>query len=60
MGKLQITLKKSFAGKTDKQIKIAKALGLNKIGQTVVHEDNSAIRGSIAKIDFMLDFSEVE
>lgn len=60
MGKLQITLKKSFAGKTEKQIKIAKALGLNKIGQTVVHEDNDAIRGSIDRIGFMLDFSEVE
>lgn len=60
MGKLNITLKKSFAGRTDKQISIARALGLHKVGQTVVLEDAPSVRGSIHKIDFMLDVSEQE
>ena len=58
MGKLAITLKKSLIGRPDKQIAIAKGLGLTKVGQTVIHEDNSSIRGSIHKIDFMLDVAE--
>lgn len=60
MGKLNITLKKSFAGRTDKQVNIARALGLHKLGQTVVLEDQDSVRGAIHKIDFMLDVSEQE
>lgn len=59
MGKLKITLKKSFIGRQPKQIKTAKALGLTKIGHSVEHEDNPSIRGAIHKIDFMLDVEEV-
>ena len=40
MAKLEITLKKSFIGKKDGQIATCKALGLKKIGQSVVREDN--------------------
>ncbi|MCI6659946.1 MAG: 50S ribosomal protein L30 [Peptoniphilaceae bacterium] len=58
MAKLLITLKKSFIGRTDKQIATAKGLGLTKVGQTVEHDDNPSIRGSIHKIDFMLDVQE--
>ena len=42
MAKLEITLKKSFIGKKDGQIATCKALGLKKIGQSVVKEDNKA------------------
>lgn len=58
MGKLAITLKKSFIGRPDKQIAIVRSLGLNKVGQTVIKDDNSSIRGSIEKVDFMLDVAE--
>ena len=50
MAKVEIKLKKSFIGRKDDQIATAKALGLKKIGQTVVREDNSALRGMINKI----------
>lgn len=60
MSKLNITLKKSFIGRTDKQIATAKALGLTRIGQTVQMEDSPSIRGAIHKIDFMLDVEECE
>lgn len=60
MEKLAITLKRSFIGKTEKQIKVAEALGLKKIGQTVIKEDNGSIRGMCHAIDFMLDVTEVE
>lgn len=59
MAKLKITLKKSVIGRNEKQRKTIEALGLKKIGQTVVHDDTPAIRGMIHKTDFMLDVEEV-
>ena len=59
MAKLEITLKKSFIGKKDGQIVTCKALGLKKIGQSVVREDNKATRGMIKKVSFMVDVNEL-
>ncbi|MDU2582850.1 MAG: 50S ribosomal protein L30 [Anaerococcus hydrogenalis] len=59
MAKVEIKLKKSFIGRKDNQIATAKALGLKKIGQTVVREDSSALRGMINKIPFMLEVKEL-
>lgn len=59
MAKLEITLKKSFIGKKDGQIATCKALGLKKIGQSVVKEDNKATRGMIKKVSFMVDVNEL-
>lgn len=57
--KLKITLKKSTIGCLDDQIKTVKALGLRKIRQTVVHEDNPMIRGMIFKVKHMVDVEEI-
>ena len=51
--KLEITLKRSVIGRTQDQRKTVKALGLRKINQTVVHEDNPAIRGMINKVSHL-------
>ncbi|MBF7095974.1 50S ribosomal protein L30 [Alkalibacter mobilis] len=59
MPNLKITLKKSKIGRLDKQIATVEALGLKKIGQTVIKEDTPQIRGMISKIDFMLEVEEV-
>ncbi len=59
MAKLKITLKKSKIGRLEKHIKNVEALGLKKVGQTVIKEDIPSIRGMINKIDFMLDVEEV-
>lgn len=56
---LKITLKKSIIGRNQRQRKTIEALGLKKIGQTVVHDDTPQIRGMIHKTDFMLDVEEV-
>lgn len=60
MSKILITLKKSLIGRTEKQKRTVEALGLKKIGQSVVKEDNSAVRGMIHAIDFMLDVEDAE
>ena len=56
---LKITLKKSIIGRNQRQRKTIEALGLKKIGQTVVHDDTPQIRGMFHKTDFMLDVEEV-
>lgn len=60
MAKIEITLKRSFIGKKDGQIATAKALGLRKIGQKVVKENNNATRGMIHKIDHMVSVKELD
>lgn len=57
---LEITLKKSLIGRNEKQRANVKALGLKKIGQTVLRKDIPEIRGMIKKVDFLLDVKEVE
>lgn len=56
---LKITLKKSLIGRNEKQRKTVEALGLRKIGHSVVKKDNPQTRGIIQKIGFMLDVEEL-
>ena len=50
----QITLVKSLIGRKPNEVKTAKALGLTRIGQTVVKEENEAIKGMIVTINHMV------
>ncbi|HHU07501.1 MAG TPA: 50S ribosomal protein L30 [Clostridiaceae bacterium] len=56
--KLLITLKKSTNGAKKNQIATVEALGLKKIGQTVEHQDNDAIRGMIYRVSHLVSFVE--
>lgn len=56
---LKITLKKSKIGRTENQLANLKALGLSKVGQTVIKEDNPQTRGMIDKVIFMLNVEEI-
>ena len=60
MEKIEITLKRSFIGKKDGQIATAKALGLRKIGQSVVRENNDATKGMILKISHMVEVKKID
>ena len=55
----KITLKKSLIGRNEKQRRSIEALGLRKIGQSVVKQDNPQMRGICQKMDFMLDVEEI-
>lgn len=57
--KLKITLMKSTISSLQKQIGTVKALGLRKIGQTVIKEDNPAIRGQIFRVKHMIKVEEI-
>ena len=57
--KLKIPQTKSTIACLKDQIATIKALGLHKIGQTVEHEDNAAIRGMIFKVKHMVKVEEI-
>ncbi|WP_102349444.1 50S ribosomal protein L30 [Bacillus sp. Marseille-P3661] len=57
--KLEITLKRSVIGRPQDQRATVQTLGLRKIHQTVVQEDNAAIRGMINKVAHLITVKEV-
>ena len=60
MKKLKITLTRSLIGNKKDQRATVRALGLGKIGTSVVQEDNPAIRGMIHKVEHLVKVEEVE
>ena len=54
----KITLVKSLSGRKPNQVATAKALGLKKIGQTVVRPENEAIKGMLITIAHMVKVVE--
>ncbi|MEI7027592.1 50S ribosomal protein L30 [Paenibacillus sp. y28] len=56
---LQVTLKRSLIGRPEDQRVTVNTLGLRKIRQTVVHNDNPAIRGMVKKVQHLVEVKEV-
>lgn len=57
---LKITLTRSLIGRVESQKGTVEALGLKKIGQSVVKEDNAAIRGMINKVSHLITVEEAK
>jgi large subunit ribosomal protein L30 len=57
--KLRIKYVKSCIGYTQRQKATIRALGLKRLGDEVVAEDNAAIRGMIDKVSHLLQVQEV-
>ena len=57
--KLKITQTKSTIACLKDQIATVKALGLHRIGQSVVQNDNPDIRGMIFKVKHMVKVEEI-
>lgn len=55
---LKITLIKSTIGVGKKQQATVEALGLHKIGQTVVQKDSATLRGMIKVVSHLLKVEE--
>lgn len=60
MAKLEIKLVRSKIGRIEKHKRTLEAMGLRKIGDTIVREDTPQIRGMINQVAFMLDVNEVK
>lgn len=56
--KLEITLTRSLIGRPEDQRVTVNTLGLRKMHQTVVQEDNPAIRGMITKVSHLVTVKE--
>ncbi|HZJ90806.1 MAG TPA: 50S ribosomal protein L30 [Oscillospiraceae bacterium] len=60
MAQLRVTLLRSLNSVKKEQRATVEALGLNKIGQQVLHQDNDAIRGMLNRVSHLVVFEEVE
>lgn len=58
--KLSITLKKSPIACLEVHKRTVKALGLKKVGQTVVQPDNACVRGQIFRVKHMVEVVEIQ
>ena len=58
--KLEITLTRSLIGRPEDQRVTVNTLGLRKMHQSVVQEDNAAIRGMINKVSHLVTVKELE
>lgn len=56
--KVRITLKKSLIGRIPAHIVTANSLGLHKVGDVNVLEDNAGVQGKIKQISYLLDVTE--
>lgn len=59
MAQLKITLKRSPIGAKPAHRKTVRSLGLRKMHQTVVKNDDPAIRGMIRSIIHMVEYEEI-
>jgi large subunit ribosomal protein L30 len=57
---LQITLKRSLIGRPETQRITVKTLGLRKLHQTVVQQDNPAIRGMVNQVSHLVEVKEID
>jgi large subunit ribosomal protein L30 len=55
---LRVTWKKSAIGYKEDQKRTIRALGLRRLGQTVVHSDSPSLRGMIRKVKHLLAVEE--
>ncbi len=60
MKKLEVTLKRSTIGCTDRQKANVRGLGLRKIGGSRVLENTPAVRGMVKKVIHLVDVVEVD
>jgi large subunit ribosomal protein L30 len=59
MKKVKITLVRSRFGWNPKQRETLKGLGLKRVGQSVLREDNPSVRGMIEKVRHLVCVEEV-
>jgi large subunit ribosomal protein L30 len=58
MSDLKIQLVKSLNGRLPKHVRIAEALGLRKVRQTVIRPDTPVIRGMVEKIGYLIEIKK--
>ena len=59
MGKLKIRQVRSTIHRKAVQKQTMRALGIRRMNQTVVHDDNPCIRGMVKKVEHLLEVEEI-
>ncbi len=59
MKQLEITQVRSAIGRKPKHRGTLRALGLKRIGHTVVHEDTPVVRGMVNQVAYLVEVREV-
>ncbi len=57
--KLKIRQVKSAINRSGMQKKTIRALGIRRLNQTVVHNDNPCIRGMVKKVEHLVQVEEI-
>ncbi|MGC8668325.1 MAG: 50S ribosomal protein L30 [Chthonomonadales bacterium] len=60
MPNLKITLARSPIGFSEQQKRTARALGLNRLNQSVVRPDNAAVRGMVRRISHLVTVQPID
>jgi large subunit ribosomal protein L30 len=60
VAELRVTWVKSAIGYKEDQKRTIRALGLRRLGQTVVHGDSSTVRGMIRKVNHLVSVEEAD
>ena len=60
MSKLKIRLKRSRIGVHHRHLAILDGLGLRKVGNTVIKDNDPRIRGMVKKVIYLLDYQEIK
>jgi large subunit ribosomal protein L30 len=60
VAELKITWVKSAIGQKEDQKRTIRALGLRRLGQSVVHSDSSTVRGMIRKVNHLVSVEETD
>jgi large subunit ribosomal protein L30 len=60
MSKLKVTQVRSALSRGSKQRGTIRALGLKRLGHSVVHEDRPEIRGMIRAVEHLVEVEEVK
>ena len=58
-GKLKVTLRKSTVGTTQRARGTVRALGLDRIGDTVELRDDAVARGMVRTVQYLVTFEEI-
>jgi len=59
-GKIEIKQVRSSIGRIAKHRRTLRALGIKRHQQSVVHEDNPAIRGMVAQVSHLVSVREID
>lgn len=57
--RIKVTLRRSLIGRPEDQRGTVRALGLHKIGHSVIKEDNPEMRGMVFKVKHLVEVEEL-